>query len=102
MMISQRKNIKMKKKLIFVISLIVMMLINVSPAHATNNPRNLYDVKSRDYLWKIANTYGTSVEDLKLINGLQSDLILIGQRLRVPIMYEVVPGDSSMEAFTSI
>ncbi len=84
----------MKKKLIFVISLIVMMLINVSPAHATNNPRNLYDVKSGDSLWKIANTYGTSVEDLKLINGLQSDLILVGQRLRVPIMYEVVPGDT--------
>jgi LysM repeat protein len=51
-------------------------------------------VISGDYLWKIANTYGTSVEDLKLINGLQSDLILVGQKLRVPIMYEIVPGDT--------
>ena len=68
--------------------------MNLSSSHATNNPRNMYDVKSGDSLWKIANTYGTSVEDLKLINGLQSNLILVGQRLRVPIMYEVVPGDT--------
>ena len=84
----------MKKQFVLVFSLILLMLINVSPAHAANNPRNIYDVKSGDSLWKIANTYGTSVEDLKLINGLQSDLILVGQRLRVPIMYEVVPGDT--------
>ena len=68
--------------------------MNISPAHAANNPRNIYEVKSGDYLWKIANTYGTSIEDLKLINGLQSDLLLVGQKIRVPIMYEVIPGDT--------
>ncbi|EOO24704.1 hypothetical protein IIU_06643 [Bacillus cereus VD133] len=84
----------MEKYFVFFFSLILVMLINLSPAHAANNPRNIYEVKSGDYLWKIANTYGTTAEDLKLINGLQSDLIIAGQKLRVPIMYEVVPGDT--------
>src|SRR4051812_47335659 len=87
-------NKKMKKHFGFLFSLILFMLMNLSSAHAANNPRNIYEVKSGDYLWKIANTYGTSAEDLKLINGLQSDLLLVGQKLRVPIMYEVVPGDT--------
>jgi LysM repeat protein len=84
----------MKKQFVLLFSFILLMLMNLSPAYATNNPRNIYEVKSGDHLWKIANIYGTSVEDLKLINGLQSDLILVGQKLRVPIMYEVVPGDT--------
>lgn len=84
----------MKKHFILLFSLILFMLMNMSPVYATNNPRNIYNVKSGDSLWKIANTYKTTVEDLKLINGLQSDIIFVGQRLRVPIMYEVVWGDT--------
>lgn len=84
----------MKKIFVITFSLILVILINISPSHAVNNPRNIYEVKSGDYLWKIANTYGISVKELKLINGLQSDLILVGQKLRVPIRYEVVSGDT--------
>jgi LysM repeat protein len=84
----------MKKQFVLLFSLILLILMNLSTAYAANNPRNIYEVNSGDYLWKIANTYGTSVEDLKLINGLQSDLLLVGQKLRVPIMYAVVPRDT--------
>jgi LysM repeat protein len=94
----------MKRQFVLIVSIICFMLITGSPAFAQNNPRNMYDVKSGDYLWKIASTYQTTVEDLKLINGLQSDLILPGQKLRVPIMYEVVPGDTLWklsQSFTS-
>ncbi|MDC3414328.1 LysM peptidoglycan-binding domain-containing protein [Terrihalobacillus insolitus] len=84
----------MRKKFVLVFSVILMMAMNVSSAHAANNLRNIYEVKSGDYLWKIANQYSTSVKDLKAINGLQSDLILVGQKLRVPITYEVVSGDT--------
>jgi LysM repeat protein len=84
----------MKKIYMLLFSSILILFINVSPAHATNNPRNMYDVKPGDYLGKIAKTYGTSVDDLKRINGLQSDKILVGQKIRVPIMYKVVPGDT--------
>jgi LysM repeat protein len=54
----------------------------------------IYVVKPGDTLWQIANTYGTTDEDLKLINGLQSDLLLVDQKLRVPFTYEVVAGDT--------
>lgn len=84
----------MKKLPVLLVSLFFLLQINLSSALAANNPRNLYEVKSGDYLWKIAKTYGTTASDLKLINGLQSDLILVGQKLRVPIMYEVVAGDT--------
>ncbi|WHY03130.1 LysM peptidoglycan-binding domain-containing protein [Neobacillus sp. DY30] len=84
----------MKKPFVISFCLIFLLLMYTSPVLATNNPRNIYEVKSGDYLWKIATTYGTSVEDLKLINGLQSDLLIVGQKLRVPIMYEVVSGDT--------
>lgn len=84
----------MKKTFVLLCTIIFLLGINMSPAQAKNNPRNMYDVKPGDYLGKIAKTYGTSVNDLKLINGLQSDKILVGQKLRVPIMYKVVSGDT--------
>lgn len=86
----------MKKQFAVIVSFIfIMLIVKLSPAHAINNPRNIYEVKSGDYLWKIASTYGTTAEDLKLINGIQnSDPIYVGQKLRVPIMYEVVSGDT--------
>lgn len=87
----------MKKVYMLLFGLLILFTMNLSPAYAANNPRNMYDVKPGDYLGKIANSYGTSVNDLKRINGLQSDIILVGQRLRVPVMYAVAPGDTLWE-----
>lgn len=84
----------MKKYLVLLIFTIPIMFINLFPVYAQNNPRNIYEVKPGDYLWKLAQTYETTVQDLKQINGLQTDLLIIGQKLRVPIDYEVVPGDT--------
>lgn len=83
----------MRKSLVPLFCLI-LCLLNLSPAYANNNPRNIYEVKSGDYLWKIASTYGTTVNDLKLMNGLQTDTLLVGQKLKVPISYQVVAGDT--------
>ena len=49
----------------------------------TNTTRT-YTVKSGDSLWKIATTYGVSVNALKTANGLTSDLLSIGQILIIP------------------
>lgn len=71
------------------------MFLNISPALAANNPRNTYEVKSGDTLWKIAKTYGTTANDLIGMNGIQQpEVLVVGQKLRVPIMYEVVAGDT--------
>jgi LysM repeat protein len=86
--------LKMKKLLAVLGSCLLLMGISASPSSAANNPRNMYDVKPGDTLWKIAGTYKTSPDELKKINGLQTSLLLPGQKLRVPIMYEVKSGDT--------
>lgn len=78
-----------------ILSLLLVLFLPITSVFAANNPRNTYEVKPGDTLWKIANIYGTTATDLKLFNGLQQpDSIVVGQKLRVPIMYQVKPGDT--------
>jgi len=51
----------------------------------TDNKGITYTVKSGDSLWKIANSYGISVNDLKSANKLTSDTLSIGQKLLIPV-----------------
>lgn len=43
-----------------------------------------YTVKAGDTLWGISNKYGVSVSQLKAVNGLQGELLSIGQVLVIP------------------
>lgn len=70
---------------------------------STPNPGNVinYTVKSGDTLWLLANRYGTTVDAIKRLNGLTSDILQIGQVLRIPvsqaqqyITYTVRSGDT--------
>lgn len=45
---------------------------------------NIYTVKKGDSLWTIANRYNTTVEKIKVLNNLTSNLLSIGQRLKIP------------------
>ena len=53
-----------------------------------------YKVKKGDSLYKIAIKYKTSVENLKDLNNLKSNIIYINQELKVPNVYKVKKGDS--------
>lgn len=44
---------------------------------------NIYTVKKGDSLWTIANRYNTTVEKIKVLNNLTSNLLSIGQQLKI-------------------
>ncbi len=43
-----------------------------------------YTVRPGDTLWLLAQRYGTTVNAIKNLNGLSSDILNIGQVLRIP------------------
>ncbi len=43
-----------------------------------------YTVRSGDTLWLLANRFGTTVDDIRRLNGLTGDNLQIGQVLRIP------------------
>jgi len=53
-------------------------------AQWTQNPTTTYTIKSGDTLWLLAQSFGTSVSDIKVLNGLTSDIIYPGQQLQIP------------------
>ena len=59
------------------------------PSKGGSNPDNMfmYKVIKGDSLYSIAKKYGTSVEEIKRINYLTSNNLVIGQVLRIPEMY---------------
>jgi hypothetical protein len=57
------------------------------PASYTASPTvggNIYVVKKGDILGRIASQHGVKVADLKAANGLTSDTIRVGQKLKIP------------------
>ena len=55
----------------------------VSQSTTTTSKATTYRVKSGDSLWSIAQKHGLSVAQLKALNQLTSDLILVNQTLKV-------------------
>lgn len=72
------------------------------PSSTTNEDEtssNIYTVKSGDSLYSIARKYNVTVNDLMKYNNLTSNLLSIGQQIRIPTSgtsntYTVKSGDS--------
>ena len=80
-------------------NLSIGMVLTIPKENVSNE--NVYIVKPGDSLYKIANMYGMSVNELKALNNLSSNLLSIGQELKVKESanipantYIVVSGDS--------
>ncbi|MFY0758287.1 LysM peptidoglycan-binding domain-containing protein [Metabacillus dongyingensis] len=56
-----------------------------------------HKVTSGNTLWKLANQYGTSVQELKRLNGLKNEKISLGQTIKIPQsvqVHQVISGDT--------
>ncbi|MFT4416288.1 LysM peptidoglycan-binding domain-containing protein [Fredinandcohnia humi] len=66
-----------------------------TPSGQTQTLNDLYTVKAGDTLHTIAKRYNVTVDSIKKVNGLTSDMIFVGQQLRLPFLsYTVVSGDT--------
>ncbi|MEK3882804.1 M23 family metallopeptidase [Paenibacillus sp. PL2-23] len=70
---------KRMKKLVAATALLSMLVASPIASAAQT-----YTVKSGDNLWKISTQYGTTIAELKALNGLTSDMLYIGQTLKLP------------------
>ena len=68
-----------------VLSIGQQLRIPINGANSVND-YVIYTIKVGDTLYKIAKQYGVSVESLINFNNLSSDLLNIGQRLKIPIV----------------
>lgn len=81
-------------------------LLVVSPtvsSTSSSTANAIYTVKAGDTLYGIAKTNGTTLTELKSLNNLTSDLIQIGQQLKLPSTTTVVqaPAPSSSPVVTA-
>jgi len=85
--------------------LLAMPMVSVAQTAGTDSKQSswlVHIVQPGESLWLISNQYGVNIDTLKRINGLQSNIILSGQRLAVKLVsdnhsfffYTVKPGDT--------
>ena len=68
---------------------VVKALANyIGVSYSLNEDSDYYVVKKGDSLWSIAKKYNMTVDELKSINNLYSNLLSIGQRLKIKGRYE--------------
>jgi LysM repeat protein len=64
---------------------------NQATEDATASATTAYTVKGGDTLTRIAKKYGTTAKAIRAANGLQSDVIKVGQKLKIPVKAAAAP-----------
>jgi len=67
------------------------------PGTGSATPSFAYTVRSGDTLWQLAQRFGTTVDAIRSLNNLTSDVLTIGQILQIPgssIIHTVQSGDT--------
>ncbi len=59
-------------------------ILKIPSAEPVPAPYFEYTVRSGDTLWQLAQRFGTTVDAIKSLNGLRSDILNIGQVLKIP------------------
>ena len=59
-------------------------ILKIPAAEPAPAPYFEYTVRSGDTLWQLAQRFGTTVDAIKSLNGLRSDVLNIGQVLKIP------------------
>ena len=65
-------------------NLYIGQILRIPSAGAAPAPYFEYTVRSGDTLWLLAQRYDTTVSAIKNLNNLRSDILNIGQVLRIP------------------
>ena len=60
------------------------VLIIPGNSNRNSNTSNLYVVKMGDSLWSIANKFNVSINKIRMLNNLNSDILTIGQTIIIP------------------
>lgn len=93
---------KYEKKVILPVLILLILVIFLADVQALNYKQSfsnytIYTVRPGDSLYKLSNRYGVSISTIKMLNNLNSSIIYVGQRLKIPVnmkKYKVRPGDT--------
>lgn len=73
----------------------INQLLKIPSAESTSKDQLIYTVTKGDSLWSISQKFNTTVNDLKSLNNLTTNLLSIGQLIKIPKKtYIVQKGDS--------
>lgn len=85
----------MKKKILtLILSVIIGTGLFIPSTLHAQSLSNTYTVAAGDSLWRVSTKYNVTIDNLKKWNGLTSDIIYIGQVLKLNLVHTVVSGDT--------
>lgn len=88
-----------KMGMILLSALLMAALLLPSAIYADTSSETVYTVKEGDVLWKIARSHGLEWQELAKYNHLSNpNLIIVGQKLRIPSQTATVPAEQPSQA----